>query len=220
MKPVIICFIGIDGAGKTTLSRLISELLNKKGKNTRYVHLRFDSFIFKILIKLKRVIIVRNLNPSIVEDYYKGLRIKSVVLPSKIVSLIYKWFILFDYYIQVLIKLLPYIRSDYIIVCDRYIHDTIVDLTIELKLSRKEALKLLNLSFKFIPKPDKLFIIDVPERTALARKNDIPSLQYLTLRRRLYLTLFKDFATCIVDGSRSLHKLITIVLERIASESS
>jgi thymidylate kinase len=90
------------------------------------------------------------------------------------------------------------------ILCDRFIPDVIVDLMCETKdhrlLKRLPGRILLSL----IPKGSRLIIIDVAESTAYDRKHDIPNINYLKERRKIYLALAKALNIPVVDGEMGL----------------
>ena len=98
----------------------------------------------------------------------------------------------------------------------------IVDLMCETKdyqLPKSLASRLL---LSLIPKDSRLIVIDVDESIAYNRKHDIPSINYLKERRKLYLTLAKNIKhTCNRrrKGSK-VHKDILSFLhvEEVSSE--
>jgi len=53
--PRIIFLAGVDGCGKTTLSRWLNEYLAAEGVNTRVIWSRFNNYLSKPLLALTRV---------------------------------------------------------------------------------------------------------------------------------------------------------------------
>lgn len=127
-KGVLICFIGIDGAGKTTHAKNLENHLINQGKSCKYIWCGWRSFefvLFKPVIKFMKLLygklnyqsydISNNQNKEIENERgkYKNGRYIS-------------YFAMFDY----ILKILPFIlyslyRYDYIIT-DRYIYDVAV----------------------------------------------------------------------------------------------
>lgn len=55
--------------------------------------------------------------------------------------------------------------------------------------------------------PDILFLIDLPEEIAHKRKDDVPSVDYLRDRRKMYLYIGNEYKMTILDGSMPLDEL-------------
>jgi dTMP kinase len=92
----------------------------------------------------------------------------------------------------------------YTILCDRYIPDILVDLICETKDYRLPKRIVGRMLLSLIPKDSRLIIMDVTESTAYNRKHDIPSINYLKERRKIYLALAKALNIPVVDGEMGL----------------
>ena len=68
---------------------------------------------------------------------------------------------------------------------------------------------------RLLPRPELVFVMDVPEEIALQRKCDIPSIDYLKERRRLYLHLARKNKAVILDGTKDLTELETIIRDKV-----
>jgi hypothetical protein len=58
-----------------------------------------------------------------------------------------------------------------------------------------------------VPRPDIVYLMDVPEEIAFRRKNDIPSLAYLSNRRALYHRIYANGSCCLLSGLCPLKSL-------------
>jgi dTMP kinase len=58
-KGLFICFVGIDGSGKTTLAQALVERARVQGIEIEYTWCKFESSLFKLLIWLKNQFVVR-----------------------------------------------------------------------------------------------------------------------------------------------------------------
>ena len=218
-KGFLICFTGIDGTGKTTLSKELVELLNEKGVKCKYVYARLNPFILKPFILLGGLVFLRG--GEISENYseYSNTKRKAIIKHS-LLSKFYERILLLDYIFQIFFKVkIPLIFGKNI-VCDRYVYDTVItDLSVDMNYSKGRVISLLNNLLRFFPEPDITFLIDVPEKIAYQRKNDTPSMGYLKERREIYLDVGKEYEMVILDGYRDLSDLkIEIknkVMERI-----
>ena len=214
-KGLLICFTGIDGSGKTTLSKELVELLNKKGVKCKYVYGRLNPFILKPFILVGEWIFLRGKDIS--EDYleYSSTK-KKVIVKYSFLSKVYQEILLLDYLFQMLFKVkLPLIFGKNII-CDRYVYDTVItDLSVDMDYSGAEIKKALKKCFYTVPKPNLSFIIDLPEEIAFQRKEDTPSIVYLKERRNVYLDVGKVEGMVILDGSIPLNNLKCILEDRV-----
>lgn len=210
--PVFICFTGIDGSGKTTLAKLLTDQLNRDGFECKYVYNRLTPFLLKPFIIIGQKLFLRR--KSISENYAEYSATKRKALRNNPLSLIYQWLLLLDYSIQVFLKVkIPLMRGESII-CDRYIYDTLVtDLAVDFSYSNNKINRTLNRFFRLFPRPELTFLVDVPEDVAYQRKSDIPSIEYLKERRGIYLDVGKEYGMVILDASRNLDNLENVVLE-------
>ena len=214
-KGFLICFAGIDGTGKTTLSKDLVKLLNEKGIKCKYVYGRLSPFVLKPFILLGGVIFLRRGEASKNYSEYSNTKRKAIAEHS-FLSSVYRKILLFDYILQVFFKVkLPLVFGKNI-VCDRYIYDTIItDLSVDMNYSNDRVISMLNNLLRFFPEPDITFLIDVPEEIAYQRKNDTPSVNYLRERREMYLDMGKEYGMVILDGTKKLEELQCEIEERV-----
>ena len=217
-KGFLICFTGIDGTGKTTLSKELVELLNKKGVKCKYVYARLNAYILKPFILVGNSVFLRGRNISENYSEYSNTKRRAIEKHS-FLSSVYQRILLFDYVLQVFFKVkLPLIFGKNI-VCDRYVYDTVItDLSVDMNYSRDMVISLLNKLLRFFPEPDIAFLIDVPEEIAYQRKDDISSIQYLKERRNIYLNIGKEYEMMILDGSKRLEELKGLIQKRVFEE--
>lgn len=214
-KACLICFTGIDGTGKTTLSKELVELLNKKGVKCQYVYARLNTHILKPFVILGEWVFLRKKDISKNYSEYSNTKRKAIEKHS-FLSYVYQQILLFDYLLQVFFKVkLPLIFGKNII-CDRYVYDTVItDLSVDMNYSRDDTISILNNLLRFCPKPNITFLIDVPEEIAFQRKDDTPSIDYLKERRNIYLDIGKEEEMVILDGSKNLEELQYEIEKRV-----
>ena len=203
----LICFSGMDGSGKTTLSKELVELLNKKGIKCRYVYGRLNPFILKPFILIGDWLFLRGKDISKNYSEYSNTKRKAIEKHS-FLSKVYQQILMFDYSLQIIFKVkLPLIFGKNI-VCDRYIYDTMItDLSVDMNYSRDKVTNVLKNLLRFFPEPNITFLIDVPEEIAYKRKDDTPSIEYLRERREIYLDVGRKYGMIILDGSKRLEEL-------------
>jgi len=214
-RPRLICITGIDGSGKTTLAQRLVSRLREAYPNVQHVH----SFHFPILLKpfkvAARFLFVRGTDEFGNYLHYRDRKI-SASRRHRFLSKLYGgiWFL--DYCLQAFFRVaLPNVVGK-TIVADRYIFDAALNVCLSIDLPIHTAYRLIDLFFQFNPRPDVVFLIDLPEEIAFARKNDIQSVEYLRERRDQYLVMAERFGFHILDGLAKPEDLLSEVLIRCA----
>lgn len=201
-KSILICFTGIDGSGKTTLAKALVAGLETEGFRSRYVYGRLHPVILRPVHMVGKALFLRK--KDMYRDYVEYSQAKKGLLENRILSALYESLVLFEYFFQMTIKVRLPLAIGRDIVCDRYVYDTIVtDLAVDLKYPRWRISKALRRYLWLFPRPNLVFLVDVPEEIANRRKDDVPSVKYLEERRRLYLEAGQEHGMIILDGSKS-----------------
>ena len=199
---IILCFVGTDGSGKSTLAYNIFENFHRRGIKVRKTYGRFQPMFCKLVIAVGGRLFLKN--RDMLYDYDRYLSSKqSVYRRVSILVRIYFLTLIVEYYFQLLFKIIiPHKFFGYTIISDRYVYDTIInDLAIDGNLSIADIRKLLVKFWHFVPKPDLVFLVQVPVEVAFARKRDIPSLSYLQIRNRLYKEMAESENLILLDGT-------------------
>ena len=208
-----ICFTGIDGAGKTTLAKWLTGRLNRDRFECKYVYNRLTPFLLKPWIIVGQKLFLRGKD---INDYAEYSAIKRRAIRNNPLSSVYQWLLLLDYSIQVFLKVKIPLMLGKNIVCDRYVYDTLVtDLAVDFGYSDRKVRSVLERFSRLFPKPTLTFLLDVPEEIAYKRKKDIPSMQYLEERRKIYLTVGKQCGMTILDGTKKPGELQNEIENRV-----
>jgi len=94
-------------------------------------------------------------------------------------------------------------RRGEIVVCDRYVYDSLVDLCVTLREPIDRILWAEGDWYeRMLPAPDRVLLLDVDVDTALSRKEDIPSREYLETRCSFYRAMAKRMQWGIIDAAR------------------
>jgi thymidylate kinase len=197
----VICLIGLDGTGKTSHAFQLIEAFKKQGKKCKYVWfgtpylLSFPFMVFFRKLGYTKVIKVKNNTLYSEHQYYR----------SKPISFIWPWLQFIDLSIFVLLNVWLPIKFGYTVICDRFINDnlvsTMVDVDDELLWQKLSGRVTLNLK----PKNTFGFLLDIEETVAFQRKDDIPDISYLKVRRQKYLALANQSKFKIVNASLSFN---------------
>lgn len=202
-KAILICFTGIDGSGKTTIAEGLAQSIENSGITCKYIWggwRGFESFLFKPI-----VIFLKNSKKA-------GYKDTSIFAPKK-KNILFYFLAWFDYclrlYPNIRISLHKYDR----VILDRYVYDVTVGVSI---IDGTRADRLLKKFFYIFPKPDQIFFIDVPVEVAYSRKKDIPSIEYLSTQKAIYLGMLKNDNVEMLDGSKTKEELLDLVLKKIS----
>jgi len=187
-KSAIICFLGTDGSGKSTLAKYLCGELKRAQYNVAYIWwLEGEQSLLRKAIKAfgKSVDMARDARherPGMQRQRTTDRLFRSFypVLPFLDYlrfGLIHAW--------------LPKIASkDKIIIFDRFMYDVVLALSEEFEFTERRRKRLFELCNLLLPKPDLVFIIDVPAELSYSRKKDeIRSVREAEEKRESYKEL-------------------------------
>jgi thymidylate kinase len=209
---MFICFVGIDGSGKTLQARKLQESLQQRGVKCNYIWCRYSPRVLMPLIWLAKRLIRKKKGGS---DYQGFTSSKKGLFKKPLLGAIWKNVSSLEYLTQVTCTLRPKLRKDSILVCDRYVYDMVADLSINLGRSGEGVVDLLkHPALRRLPTPDKVFFLSVPPDVAFARKDDpnVMGKQYLVDRAEIYDCLSDALGFTRVDGTKSIEEIAEVVL--------
>ncbi len=212
-RSTFICFTGMDGAGKTTLAKSLLSAMGENGFKSHYVHSRLKPFISRLPMQAGIALFLRGRDKHQSYGEYAGR--KKRLFKNSFLSRIYSFFLSIDYFLQILFKIkIPLMRGRNII-CDRYIYDTVIlDLAVDLNYPPDKTARVIRSWQSFLPKPDLVFLVDAPEEIVFARKDDIPSLDYLKEVRSIFLRVGEDSNMIILDSSKPVEEVERVAIDK------
>lgn len=213
-KGTLICFTGIDGSGKTTQAQALTETMKERGIMSQYVWVKFTPRITEHMMRILKRLLFRKKDEF--TDYSGYLDARRRLFKNRLLFTFYHCLMLVDYYLQILLRIRVPLMKGKVVVCDRYIYDTVVDIAYDSDYSPEKIKKTLKLYLRLFPKPDVVFLIDLPEEIAYQRKNDIPSLYYLSERRKIYLDMGREHDMIILDGTEDESELKSVIESKVA----
>lgn len=211
MKNALICFTGIDGSGKTTIAKEIDQKLRKNNVNSIYVYGRVIPTISRLFMWLGRVFILKKRKSSIFKDYTNYSNEKSKIFSNVFLAKLFELIMLADHIIQINLKIRILLLLEKCVICDRYIHDTVItDISANLGYDSVQSNILIKKTLSLVPKPDLIFYIDIPEEIAYSRKDDVPHINYLQIRKKLYDDLERSFEIIKIDGTETIKEITNL----------
>lgn len=205
----------MDGAGKTTLAKFLTDDLHEKNIKARYVYNRYIPILLRPALLMGQLLFLRN--KDFYRDYTEYSNTKRTASKDHpVLAKFFQYLLLFDYLFQILFKIKLPLLFGKNIVCDRYIYDTIVtDLSVDFNYSEEDVKNSLNRLLSLFPTPDIAFLVDLPEEIAYQRKDDVPAVDYLRERRMMYLYIGEECKMMILNGAMPLNELRCIVKEKM-----
>lgn len=210
----LICISGPDGTGKSTQVGLLIDSLKSKGINVEYRWLRFHHLFSLPILGLARflgyseVVTLKNGDRMGYHYFYK----------SKLISLIYTYSMLFDSLIFSFIKLyIPIYIFRKKLVCDRYIHDTLVDLMISTGNHEFYDSYTGKIFLKLIPSDSQIIILITDEKILKKRREDINHDKNIGLKINLYEKLIENLQISTINAELPIDH-VSVDIMRILNE--
>jgi thymidylate kinase len=220
-RGLLICFTGIDGSGKTTQAERLLAWLQSRGIKSTYVWSRGEVLaIRRVMLILGRRILGASEHRIVADKaLYREYQFKkSKLLRNPFVRGMWSAMVRLEHLIQINRDIRGSIRAGNVVVCDRYLWDSTVDLA---ALNNKKPEWLLNRVNKFmwrlIPRPTLTFLLDIPADEALKRKDDIPSSEYVYSRIEHYRHLAKNCRIILIDGCGNIATIQNKITDTVGS---
>jgi thymidylate kinase/predicted nucleotidyltransferase len=180
LTPFLICLIGTDGSGKTTLADKLVNELDLKGYSAKYVWFRFPRFLtFVILLvsKLTGFTKYKNYGKYHIVLHYFHLS------PFRV---IYPLVVLVDMIAYYIVKVWVPLKLGYIIVCDRWVYDILIDVALDTRNPHFLDTFVGRLLCSFATEARIIFLLDAPDHVLNARRPEACLDPYTNERRSLY----------------------------------
>jgi len=132
---------------------------------------------------------------------------KNKLFKNRLLKSAWMLIVVLECWLQLFFKIILKLKiKKNVIIADRYIYDSLIDQSINIEFTEKEFLLLLNnrLIQNLFPKPDVTIYLDCTEDKAFSRKSDIPSVDSLKDRRKLFLMAAGLMKWDKIDGSLNI----------------
>jgi len=190
-RGVLVTFSGIDGAGKSTQIHLLQDRLAKQGLKSHYLRSRggYTSGFKRLKSCLRRHV------PGALPPSGHSPR-RERQLKRRWVQIIWLTLAILDLMRVYGAQIRQWLRQEDIVICDRYIWDTLIDFQVNFPQVNVETWMIWKLLVWVTPKPDYAWFLRIPLeesiRRSIEKRDPFPeSLDRRTLRHALY-TEFAD----------------------------
>jgi dTMP kinase len=221
MKRQLVVLMGLDGSGKTTQAERVSEYLNARGIPSEVVWMRGESYLTAPILKIGKALLrapketKRGDGVHAGGDYEKYVSSKQSLFKNSLLRAVWRTLTVIDLYLSVRFAFAKLAGDTRVIVLDRYVYDTFIDIDSAFDGKGTELDRLLaSPLLRLFPRPLKVILIEISPEEAMQRKDDIPSIQYLKERHGLYDRVAKAVGAVRIDGTEAIEQ----VNSRLTSE--
>ncbi len=216
---LLICLVGIDGSGKTTQAEMLLEWLRSEGFDAEYVWSRGEMLgARRLLLSLGR----RALGTS-TADIARSRATRRTYQTKKarlkrqpVIRALWSGLTRIEHLLQIRRDISRSLAGGHVVVCDRYLWDSLVDLAImhskgpEWLWCRRN-----RLARALVPVPDRTVLIDLSAEEAARRKDDIESVEELERHAELYRLLADREGFAVVDGRADIASIQEMIRDAV-----
>lgn len=200
---MLITLSGLDGAGKSTLTRWLKAALEERRCPALVLHMHHDVGVYAILRALRdRIFGV----PTARRATSIGAARQAIVWNKTLRRLIYP----VDLVVFLAYRLFIERVQRRVLIMDRYFYDTLVDVWDVRRMAWCRFLARLT------PRPDVAVLLDVSPERAFARKAE-RSVDYLRARERAYHAVFSPMTTPLVLRGDDLNAAKAAIARAVAA---
>jgi thymidylate kinase len=208
MKRKLVVLMGLDGSGKSTQAELLRDRLRAGGVSAETVWMRGESYLTRPVLAIGKALLRApketkrgdGIKAGKAYDRYVGS--KHSIFRSPLLRRLWTGLTLLDLYITFRAAFARLPRKTDVVILDRYIYDSFIDIDTAYGDRGKEAERLLGSTMAgLFPKPDLVLLLEIAPEEAMGRKDDIPSLSYLKEREGLYDIVGRAVGAVRVDAA-------------------
>jgi hypothetical protein len=200
---------GADGTGKTTQAKLLLEQLQKNGIRTKRLWLRFP-FLFSLPLLAYARLCGYSWHDQTHGIWYGYWDFR----PSFLMRVIFPWVVLLDAALASIWFVYIPLGAGWTIVCERYVLDMLVDLSIAVGDNSLHARIPGILFLKLIPRNSSIVVLDLDPAVAMARRRELGNDRMLNARMESFRALCLDRHIPLISSGHS----VPVVNEFIRSQ--
>jgi thymidylate kinase len=204
---------GLDGSGKSTQAQRFLTRAATRGERWNYRWARWEPFLSAPLMRLARKVLARGTGrgsgrPDDDEGYSDFTAGKQRIFRKTWARRLWTTAVLLEYLPQVWWRLGGSRLRGKRVLCDRYLPDLWVDLTVNFASGPEGVRSLARHPLcRLFPRIDRMIFLDVKPEIGFQRKSDGTPRAYLEERRPLYLAVTEIIPSRIVDANGSVEEV-------------
>ena len=213
MKPII-CFMGLDGSGKSTSIDYAFEQLKRRGAKVKIVRAAYVAVVTRGLVHLGKKILMKKHNDEYIDyrTYLVSLRKQA---NRGFVYGVFSFLTTCEFKLQILFRIRLNRFLGYTLLIDRYIYDNAVTYAANLGLGEEYMRKTIAGKWKQSPKADSIIYIKTPVDICFSRKDDTPDPYYLEIREPLYNKICEMYGGITISGEQPKQKMLDAVMREV-----
>jgi len=224
--------MGLDGSGKSTQAQLLANWFREQGTPANVVWMRGESYVTRPLLKLAKTLLrapasqkrggaIAGGGPKAGDSeardaYAKYVTSKRSLFRSSLIRAVWRSLVLLDFFITLKVAFAHLARSVQVVILDRYVYDTLIDIDSGFGSGGSEVRRLLaSPLIRIFPRPDKIVLLEIDPAAAMRRKDDIPSMEYLEERYSLYRAVARETGASVVDATQSIDETRSALIAEV-----
>lgn len=207
----IICFMGLDGSGKSTSINHAYEQLQKRGFDVEIVRAAYVIKYMSFFLKLGKRLVMKKKSDPYGGDYKAYLEKMRQQSKDGLIYRLFSALTTFEFKLQIWWEIKRKHKNGKLLLVDRYIYDNAVTYAANLGLGETYMRDTIQGKWKNAPKADCLIYIKTPVALCCSRKDDIPDPLYLEIREPLYDKIANMYGAVTISGSQSLDAMLNQV---------
>lgn len=223
---ILICFTGVDGAGKTTQAQQLVRWLNEAGYPAVYswsgsrspLTRPFTKWI-KGKLEPRRTTKTRaaaTVNMAAPAERSSYLAKTQRLFRSPLARSLWLNFTLYEHAIKIWLTVWPLLLRKQVVVCDRYLYDSVLNIALLSGVEPDELAPMLRLPPGCtVPRPTLQFFLNLPDDAASKRKAELTDLPLLRRRALLYRSAAQLLGMEILDATDSQARVTSHITERV-----
>jgi len=216
LKKPMVCFIGLDGSGKSTSIDYAYKQLKGRGMNVEIVRAAYVIKFMAFFIKLGKKILLKKDNSPYSGDYKAYLESMRKQSQKGGTYKIFSFLTTCEFKMQIFFNISVKRFFGKTLLVDRYIYDNVVTYAANLGLGEQYMAETISGKWKHAPKPDMIIYIKTPVDVCLSRKDDIPDPLYLEIREPLYESIACMYPTEIISGNQDKQVMLDEVMCKVS----
>ena len=215
IRAPMICFMGLDGSGKTSCIEHACAQLRQRGIRAEVVRAAYVIRWLRSPVRLAKKLLMRKDSDPFTGNYVAYLKSLRLHAGRSGVYKIFSLLTAVEFHLQILFNIRLKRLTGRVLLVDRYIYDNAVTHAANLGRDAEYMRKILRSRWRHAPQPDKIIYVKTPVETCLSRKDDIPDPLYLQLREPLYEKMAEICGAAVVSGAQDLKSMLRQTMDEI-----